>query len=164
MTDELTGKRIRLRTIDLDAARDLSGQGDGGLTWIDPDGPFEGSRDAAGMVVKAAEAGRYDPVWGIFAIVRTADGLALGGIGFHGPPADGQVEIGFDLVPAARGYGYAAEAARVLSRWALARDEVKTVVGRTEPDNLGSQRVMETAGFIRMSGPDDEMVSYHLDA
>lgn len=163
MTDELAGERIRLRPIDLDAARSLSGDGDGGLTWIDPDGPFEGSRTAARMVVETAAAGRYDAGWGIFAIIRAADQLALGGIGFHGPPADGRVEIGFDLCPPARGQGYAAEAARVLSRWALAQDDVKTVVGRTEPDNLGSQRVLASAGFTRISLPEDEMLTYHLD-
>ena len=159
----MRGERVELWLLAPEAAVSLSGDGDGGLTWIGTDGPFEGSRRAATMMVKAVEAGRYDPAWGIFAIVRTADQLALGGIGFHGPPADGLVEIGFDLVPAARGHGYAAEAARVLSRWALAQDEVKTVVGRTEPDNLGSQRVMESAGFTRISGPEDEMLSYHLD-
>ena len=160
----MRGERIELRPLDLTAVESLRGTGGGGLTWLDPDGPFEGSREAAGMVAKAAEAGRYDPVWGIFAIVRTADGLALGGIGFHGPPADGRVEIGFDLVPAARGHGYAAEAAGVLSRWALARAEVQTVVGETEPDNVASQRVMESAGFVRIPGPEGETLTYHLDA
>jgi RimJ/RimL family protein N-acetyltransferase len=158
----LRGDRIELRPLDLAAAESLRDGGDGGLTWI-ADGPFEGTREAAGGVMKAAEAGRYDPAWGIFAIVRPDDGLAIGGVGFHGPPVDGLVEIGFDLVPAARGQGYAAESVRVLSRWALARDEVTTVVGRTEPDNVASQRVMESAGFVRVPGPEGEMLSYHLD-
>lgn len=39
-----------------------------------------------------------------------SDGQAVGGIGFKGQPQGGCVEIGYGLVPSARGHGYAAEA------------------------------------------------------
>src|SRR4051812_17515003 len=49
-----------------------------------------------------------DPVFGLMMIRETRDGLAVGGIGFFGPPdADGAVEVGYGLVPAARGRGLA---------------------------------------------------------
>ena len=52
-----------------------------------------------------------DPVFGLMMIRDATDGLAVGGIGFFGPPdADGAVEVGYGLVPAARGRGLASEA------------------------------------------------------
>jgi RimJ/RimL family protein N-acetyltransferase len=41
-----------------------------------------------------------------YQITRTADGKAIGGIGFKGQPIDGCVEVGYGLVPSARGNGY----------------------------------------------------------
>lgn len=88
--------------------------------------------------------------------------MALGGIGFHGPPSpDGVAEIGYDLVPGARGQGWATDAARLISRWALTRPEVRTVLATTDPDNLPSQRVLERAGFTRVADRDG-MHAYEL--
>jgi RimJ/RimL family protein N-acetyltransferase len=133
--------RVSLRALTEAEVRDLAAGGDGGLDWLGGS-PHEGTREAA-----RGFAG--DPDWGIFAIVRLADGLAIGGIGFHGPPVDGSVEIGFDLVPEARGEGYATEALGMLSASALER--VDAVVCTTETDNTASRRVMERAGFTRVS-------------
>ena len=50
----------------------------------------------------------------LFRSTRTADGKAIGGIGFKGQPNNGCVEVGYGLVPSARGNGYAAEALAAL--------------------------------------------------
>jgi RimJ/RimL family protein N-acetyltransferase len=129
--------RVSLRALSAAEVRDLASGGDGGLDWLGGE-PFEGTREAAQKI-----SGE------LHAIIRLSDGLAVGGIGFHGPPADGEVEIGFDLIPAARGAGYATEALRLLSASALRHVDV--VVCTTEPDNVASQRVMERAGFTLVS-------------
>ncbi|MFE2583671.1 GNAT family N-acetyltransferase, partial [Streptomyces sp. NPDC059378] len=124
--------------------------GDGGFEWIEG-GPFEGTRDAAGMLVKAYEAGVHRPEWGVFALVRAEDGRAVGGMGFHGAPDEqGRAEIGYDLVEGARGRGYATEALRALSQWALARDDVRSVFATVDGDNAPSQAVLSRAGFTRV--------------
>ena len=47
-----------------------------------------------------------DPVFTMYLIRRKADGLAVGGFGFIGPPGeDGCVEFGYGLVPSALGQG-----------------------------------------------------------
>ncbi|MFD0329628.1 GNAT family N-acetyltransferase [Streptacidiphilus monticola] len=69
-------------------------------------------------------------------ILRREDGLALGGAGFHGPPTDGVVEIGYDLAPGARGKGYATETARLLVAYAFTHAVVRVVQAHTEPTNL----------------------------
>ncbi|MFJ3337144.1 GNAT family N-acetyltransferase [Streptomyces sp. NPDC086766] len=143
------------------AARDLSAGGDGGFPWVE-DGPFQGTRGAAGMVAKAYEAGLHRPEWGMFVLVRREDGRAVGGMGFHGPPdEEGRVEIGYDLAVAARGNGHATEALRALTAWARARDEVRVLFATVERDNLPSQRVLGRAGFTRV-GTDGELFAYEL--
>ncbi|MEU6991584.1 GNAT family N-acetyltransferase [Streptomyces sp. NPDC046465] len=141
---------LALRQVTPAAAADLAAGGTGGLDWVDG-GPFEGTRTAAVMVMKAYAAGVYRPEWGMYALIRTADELAVGGMGFHGPPDDnGCVEVGYDLAEGARGRGYATEALRSLSRWALDRAEVGTVLAVVDPANVASQGVATRAGFTRL--------------
>ncbi|PPS80431.1 GNAT family N-acetyltransferase [Streptomyces sp. MH60] len=148
----IPAERLTLQGLTPAAATDLAAGGDGGFAWIDG-GPFQGTRDAAGMLVKAYETGVHRPVWGVFVLVRREDGRAVGGIGFHGAPDEkGQVEIGYDLVEAARGNGYATEGLRALSAWALARETVTSVLATTEPENTASQAVIARAGFVRIAG------------
>lgn len=125
--------------------------GTGGLNWIDG-GPFEGTRTAAEMVTKAYGSGVHRPEWGMFALVRVADEVAVGGMGFHGPPdEEGTVEVGYDLAVAARGCGYASEALSALSAWALDRPGVSALLAVIEPGNAASQAVVTRAGYVRVS-------------
>ncbi|WP_432080856.1 GNAT family N-acetyltransferase [Streptomyces sp. WAC 04229] len=157
----IPAERLTLQGVTPAAATDLAAGGDGGFEWVDG-GPFQGTRDAAGMLLKAYEGGVHRPEWGVFALVRREDGRAVGGMGFHGPPdEDGRVEIGYDLAEAARGHGYATEALRALSAWALARDEVTSVFATTEPANVASQAVITRAGFTRVAG-DEGQLAYEL--
>lgn len=141
--------------------RDLVAGGDGGFEWIDG-GPFDGTREASGFLLKAYEGGVHRPEFGVFALVRREDGRAIGGIGFHGAPdEEGRAEIGYDLVEGGRGNGYATEALRALSQWALARDDVRTLFATVERDNLPSQAVVTRAGFRKVSEV-EEGLAYEL--
>ncbi|MEU1629327.1 GNAT family protein [Streptomyces sp. NPDC020096] len=131
-----------------EAARIADGEPDG-LRWVDGT-PGEGTVVAATMAAKASAAGQYRPHWGVFAILRAEDSVAVGGMGFHGPPEDGAVEVGYDLSVSGRGAGWATDALRLLTRWALEQPGVHTVVAATEPFNRPSQRVLERVGFIRV--------------
>ncbi|MGI5455798.1 GNAT family N-acetyltransferase [Streptomyces sp. CA-249302] len=153
--------RLTLQGITPAAARDLAMGGDGGFGWIEG-GPYEGTREASGFMVKAYEGGVHRPEFGVFALVRREDGRAVGGMGFHGvPDEEGRVEIGYDLVEGARGQGYATEALRALADWAFARDDVHTLFATVDPDNLPSQAVVTRAGF-RKAGVDEEGYAYEL--
>ncbi len=117
---------------------------------------------AAGDVLAArrflgtcAAAGDPQP-FGNYEIRRRADGRAIGGLGFHGPPDEtGSVTIGYGLIPSARGEGYASEALRALLELARARG-VTCVKGDTDHDNIASQRVMTAAG-LQPTGADDRL-------
>ncbi|WP_243228429.1 GNAT family N-acetyltransferase [Microbacterium sp. CIAB417] len=85
------------------------------------------------------------PVFTLYAI-RDEDGVAVGGLGFFGPPEDGTVEIGYGLVPSARGRGLASDAVTHAVRIAAAHGADR-VIADTDLANLPSQRVLLRAGF-----------------
>lgn len=154
-------ERLTLQGVTPAAAADLRAGGTGGFEWIEG-GPFEGTRDAAGMIVSAYEQGVHRPEWGMFVLVRRGDGRAVGGMGFHGvPDEEGRAEVGYDLAENARGHGYATEALRALSDRALARDDVKLLFAAIDRDNAPSQRVIARSGFTRVSA-DLEQVAHEL--
>jgi len=60
-----------------------------------------------------------------------------------------QGEIGFIVHPDHQGRGFATEAARAVLRLAFEDVELHRVVGRVEPRNVGSARVLEKLGMRR---------------
>lgn len=111
----------------------------------------EATDQAAGQGAGQPAAEPADQAWGHRQVVERASGLVVGGIGFFGPPLGGEAEIGYGIVPSRQGRGYATEAllAMIAMAWADAR--VRTVVAGTDPGNVASQRVLEKAGFRRVS-------------
>jgi RimJ/RimL family protein N-acetyltransferase len=78
------------------------------------------------------------------------DGVrVVGSGGVKAPPLpDGEVEIGYGIAPAYRGLGLATEAARLLTREALAQGARK-VSAFTTPDNTASWRLLQRIGYVR---------------
>ncbi|MEU8520273.1 GNAT family N-acetyltransferase [Streptomyces sp. NBC_01216] len=113
---------------------------------------------AAGFLRMRAEHG--DPgVFGAYEIRRRADGEAVGGIGFHGPPdSERFVTVGYGLSVPARGRGFAREALGALVRFAREAG-VAGVKGDADLDNIPSRRVMEAAGMSCVG--EDERVRYY---
>ncbi|MFH9014730.1 GNAT family N-acetyltransferase [Streptomyces sp. NPDC017943] len=154
-------ERLTLQGVTPAAAADLAAVGDGGFAWIEG-GPVEGTRVGAGLVHQQYEDGVHLPEWGMYVLVRREDGRAIGAMGFHGvPDAQGRVEVGYDLVEGARGRGHATEALVALSRWALDRPQVRTVVANVERGNTPSQNVLARAGFARVA-EDPGHLAYEL--
>ncbi|GAA4808136.1 GNAT family N-acetyltransferase [Streptomyces ziwulingensis] len=158
----IPAERLVLTGVTPAAATDLGLGGDGGFDWIEG-GPIEGTREGAGLVAKGYEAGVHRPEWGMYALVRRTDARAVGAMGFHGvPDEEGRVEVGYDLVAGARGQGYATEALRALSAWALAREEVTRVFATVEHGNLPSRAVLGRAGFTLVAAEDEGHLAYEL--
>jgi ribosomal-protein-alanine N-acetyltransferase len=84
-------------------------------------------------------------------VVHAADEMLIGETGFHGPPdGSGTVEVGYSIVPAYRGRGFATEATQALIRTALARPEVRRITAECLDDNFASLRVLEKLGMRRV--------------
>ena len=94
--------------------------------------------------------------FGCRVIVEKVSGLAVGTIGFFGPPDDtGTVMVGFGLVEAVRGQGYATEALRGLVAFAWAQPAVLTIKADSLHHNTAAHGVLEKAGFSRTHATDD---------
>jgi RimJ/RimL family protein N-acetyltransferase len=79
--------------------------------------------------------------------VTDAEGRLLASIGLF-PPDDGVGEIGYWTVAGHRRRGYTAEAVAVLADWAFAQRGCHRVELHVDPENEGSRRVAERAGFL----------------
>ena len=112
-----------------------------------------------GFLRATAAHGEQQP-FGYYRITRLSDGRAVGGIGFKGQPVGGCVEIGYGLVPSARGHGYAAEA--ILALLTVAADhKLAKVIAETTLDNIASQRTLIRTGF-RLVSADAELHHYEV--
>lgn len=149
----LSSARVRLDPITPRQARAmLRGTPEPDLPWAEGF-PLPSVRGALERIVTADGSGHDLQPFFAYVIVRRSDGLAVGDAGFHGPPGDdGEVEIGYALVPAARGTGLAAEATGLLVEWARSQPGVSSVTARVEPSNGPSRRLLERLGFA----PDGE--------
>jgi RimJ/RimL family protein N-acetyltransferase len=123
--------------------------------------PFAGDLVAIGGFLSATEQHGEQGPFGYYQIIRRSDDNAIGGIGFKGPPNAEIVEIGYGLIPRARGQGYAAEA--LVALLTIGREHgVTRARADTTLDNIASQRTLERAGFSRV-GSDAELHYYETD-
>ncbi len=111
--------------------------------------------------------------WAAWYVVLRGDGAGpapgavrtlIGNAGFMGPPgADGGVEMGYSILEAHQGRGYATESVRALIGWAFEHPAVRRVLARTFPNNPRSIRVLEKCGLRPVgSGGDDGSLGFEL--
>lgn len=85
-------------------------------------------------------------------IVHKLDNCIVGGIGVAGLPNDhGETEVGYGLDQTYRGQGIATEALECLLKWVFQHSFSKAVIAHTLLDAPDSQRVLQRAGFERIS-------------
>nr|WP_307826827.1 GNAT family N-acetyltransferase [Streptomyces pactum] len=153
----MTARLVLHPMTDAEAERLVAGEPDGEARWA-PGYPTDGDVSAARRLLNTwADTGDPRP-FGNYEIRLREGGQAIGGLGFHGPvDENGSVTIGYGLVPAARGKGYASEALRAVLLFARAHG-VTRVKGDADHDNTASQRVMMAAGMQPVG--QDERVRY----
>ena len=97
--------------------------------------------------------------WWSWYFVRNEAGeprVLVGGGGFCGPPADdGTVIVGYSVLDAFQGRGYATEAMRRLIEWAWLDPAVRRMQAETFGHLPQSIRVLERLGFVA-AGPGEE--------
>jgi len=112
--------------------------------------------EALPLFIEAMEKDPLGLVWdGI--ILHKADQVAIGGIGFHDPPDEaGRVEIGYNIIPAYEGQGYATEMARRVIDWAFQTPGIQRSAVMTTSAPSGSSKKSGCAASpqkaIRSSG------------
>ena len=101
-----------------------------------------------GIAQRIAAASEVLGPFSAYVTVLQSDGTAIGDAGFHGPPNnEGELEIGYALVPAARGLGLASEAVKLLIAWAQSQPGVRAMTARVDRGNVASQRLLNRLGF-----------------
>ena len=143
---DIQTSHLQLHAIDVAEAERIVAR-NAGLddAWAD-DFPFEGDIGAVGVFLRATAAFGEQQPFGYYRITRLSDGRSVGGVGFKGRPDGGSVEVGYGLVPSARGHGYAAEAVSALLTVA-ADHGLFRVIADTTLGNIASQRTLIRAGF-----------------
>jgi RimJ/RimL family protein N-acetyltransferase len=159
---ELTDGVVTLRPLmpdDVDFYADLHSRPDVVATSVPPVPP---ERDELIRRCARADAHWINGDRADLVIMDTATGTPAGEIGlFYQEPATAQAMIGYSMLPTWRGRGYATRAAQLVSLWVFAETDVARLIAGALPTNLGSQRVLEKAGFAReaylrsrLPGPD----------
>jgi RimJ/RimL family protein N-acetyltransferase len=103
--------------------------------------PFDQDR-VAGWIEWARRSCR-DNGFGLWAVIRRSDGRFLGDCGPMLQPVDDRLipEVGYHIVPAEQGRGYATEAARACIAWVFANTQFDNVCSLVSPDNASSRAV-----------------------
>jgi RimJ/RimL family protein N-acetyltransferase len=115
--------------------------------WHEEDVPLMDEWGDAEWLERALRDGRTLPL----AIVDAGTGALLGSCDLRRPEPDdpGRGEIGYLLLPEARGRGTATRAMRLLVGWAFRELGMRRVQALVHPDNPGSVAVLERLGFER---------------
>ncbi len=96
-------------------------------------------------------------------IVLKDQNISVGGMGFNGEPNEqGEAETGYMIANQYQNKGYATEALRLLSGWALAQSGVSAVMVHTYADNMPSVRLLQKSGFAEINRKEDNLLTFKL--
>lgn len=104
--------------------------------------------------------------YGLFSVIRKADGALIGDCGLSHMEIDGQpeVEIGYDLRSNCWNQGFATEAAGAVRNYATEYLKHKRLVSLVRLSNTASRRVAEKIGMTRERLVEQGGVAYGLYA
>ncbi|GAB5556167.1 MAG: GNAT family N-acetyltransferase [Schleiferiaceae bacterium] len=95
---------------------------------------------------------RYsENAFGLLAVLDLETQQPLGQIGLLLQEVNGHamLEVGYHLLPSARGRGIAREISSYLVEWGLAHTDFSEIISIIHPDNIPSQKVAESNGMTR---------------
>ena len=119
-----------------------------------------GESPFAYVLEKLEEDPASQPWWSWLPILRDENKL-IGNCGYKGPPQNGSVEIGYEVIPAYRGIGLATEIAACLVDNAFNFPEINLIIAHTLPEENASCKVLKKCGFVfdkEIFDPEDGLV------
>jgi ribosomal-protein-alanine N-acetyltransferase len=88
--------------------------------------------------------------------VERGTGTIVGLVNFHAPPDEhGMVEIGYSVLPAFRGLGFAREMATTMWSYAADHPAVRVLRATVSPGNEASLAIIRGAGLVHVGEQDD---------
>ena len=104
------------------------------------------------MKFASREAQLFLTLW---IVIELESNQVVAELGFKGTPdQNSEIEIGYGTFPEQQGKGFMTEAVGAMSKWALARADVRGVLAETEQNNLASIRVVTKNGFSQFEQRD----------
>ena len=92
--------------------------------------------------------------------IEKESNLIIGSVGYIGKPDDeGNIEIGFGIIPSRRGMGFCYESVKSLLEWGLGHDEVNCIIARCDKTNTASKKTIIKLGFEYFS-EDDNLLTW----
>ena len=93
-------------------------------------------------------------------IIEKKSGNQVGGFCFHGPlETNNEVEIGYGTEPKFQNNGFMTESLYGMLSWLKKNNLVKTVIAKTNNDNIPSWRVLEKNNFMKIS-KDNNLITW----
>ncbi|WP_070121815.1 GNAT family N-acetyltransferase [Bacillus marinisedimentorum] len=126
------------------------------------DWPQRDFEDIFPFLLRQREENPESSGWSGLVIHQTA-GTLIGDAGFKGVPDRGEVEIGYSIVPAYQGNGYATEITKALTELGLNQPGVERITADCLKDNTASIRVLEKSGFYRAKEAED-LIYWKMEA
>jgi RimJ/RimL family protein N-acetyltransferase len=111
------------------------------------------------FVTRYQEEGDAAVGWYGYHCISTIEGerVLVAAVGYFGPPEGDTTEIGYSVVPAYCGRGFAKECASALASAALRLSTINAVIAHAHKDNVASHRVLLGAGFSADGTRDEDL-------
>ena len=165
MQSTIDTERLRLVTLaahDIDALLGGSSELRG---IVIPSAWLRNNPDERAMLLYFAGRIRSSPElapWRLRLMVCRADATMIGHVGFHDPPTDGRLELGYTVLEPHRRRGYASEAVTALMSAAASDHDVHRFRLAISPDNQPSLAMARNLGFDHVGDQIDEVDGLEL--
>ena len=152
LPDHIVGPRVLLRAYrpddDAPVFAALQAHREELMQWMSWPSLHQTVQDTASYVRRMAARFALREVL-VMGIWERAGGAYLGGTGFHAPQWNvPRAEIGYFLLPPARGRGYATEALKLVIDYGFRHAGFNRIWGDCDADNQASAGVMRRAGML----------------
>ena len=98
----------------------------------------------------------------LWLVIEKKNNQIIGSVGYIGKPDDGNVEIGFGIIPSKRGKGFCSESVEALIKWGLSHNEVHRIIAKCDKSNIASRKILEKTGFEYL-GEKDDLLRWKLE-
>ena len=124
--------------------------------------------DARAYILDRLVASYKNHGFGMYLVILRETGASTGLCGLVRRDGLDDVDIGYAFLPHYWSKGYATEAALAVKEYAKNSIGLKRLVGITDPDNIGSSRVLEKLGLrfekmVKLPKDDIELKLYAID-
>jgi RimJ/RimL family protein N-acetyltransferase len=124
--------------------------------------------DARAYILDRLVASYKNHGFGMYLVILRESGASTGLCGLVRRDGLDDVDIGYAFLPHYWSKGYATEAALAVKEYAKNSIGLKRLVGITDPDNIGSSRVLEKLGLrfekmVKLPKDDIELKLYAID-